>query len=177
MYSVPPDLWHCAQLRKSEKFLFRNRVACLSWKFMTWWVLCFLFACFSLAIWDVFVGSCCSVTRWCLTLWDPMNCSTPWFPVFQYLWVFAQGHVHELMICKRLWKNRIRKRRKKTNHHRCQDTPSLWELLTLIFTNNILHAHLLYFMFYVICLAVLGLSCGMQDLHCVMWDLSLWHTD
>ena len=53
---------------------------------MTWWVLCFLFACFSLAIWDVFVGSCCSVTRWCLTLWDSMNCSIPWFPVFQYLW-------------------------------------------------------------------------------------------
>ena len=26
-------------------------------------------------------------------------------------------------------------------------------------------------------LAVLGLSCNMQDLHCIMQDLSLWHTN
>ena len=31
-----------------------------------------------------------------------------------------------------------------------------------------------FFKYLLICLAVLGLSCGMQDLHCIMWDLSLW---
>ena len=30
---------------------------------------------------------------------------------------------------------------------------------------------------YIIYLAVLDLSCGMQELHCIMWDLSLQHTD
>ena len=26
-------------------------------------------------------------------------------------------------------------------------------------------------------LAVLNLSCSTQNLHCIMWDLSLWHMD
>ena len=26
-------------------------------------------------------------------------------------------------------------------------------------------------------LTVLGLSCSTHDRHCIMWDLSLWHTD
>ena len=25
----------------------------------------------------MFFSFCCSVTKWCLTLWDPMDCSTP----------------------------------------------------------------------------------------------------
>ena len=29
-------------------------------------------------------GHCCSVTHWCLTLWDPMDCSMPSFPVLHY---------------------------------------------------------------------------------------------
>ena len=29
---------------------------------------------------------CCSVTQSCLTLCNPMNCSTPGFPVLHYLW-------------------------------------------------------------------------------------------
>ena len=37
---------------------------------------------------------CCSVTKLCLTLSHPMNCSTPDFPVFHYLQEFAQTHVH-----------------------------------------------------------------------------------
>jgi len=41
------------------------------------------------------VYCCCfSVTKLCPTLCDPMNCSTPGFPVFHYLPVFAQTHVH-----------------------------------------------------------------------------------
>ena len=36
----------------------------------------------------------CSVNKLCLTLWDPMDCSTPGFPVLPYLLEFAQSHVH-----------------------------------------------------------------------------------
>ena len=42
----------------------------------------------------VFHNVCsCSVAQSCLTLWDPMNCSTPGFPVLHYLQEFAQTHV------------------------------------------------------------------------------------
>ena len=37
--------------------------------------------------------SCCSVTKLCLTLCNPMDCSTPGFRVFHYLPEFAQTHV------------------------------------------------------------------------------------
>ena len=36
---------------------------------------------------------CCSVTQLCLTLCNPMDCSTPGFPVLHYLPDFAQIHV------------------------------------------------------------------------------------
>ena len=38
--------------------------------------------------------SCCSVAQSCLTLRDPMDCSTPGFPVLHHLLEFAQTHVH-----------------------------------------------------------------------------------
>ena len=38
--------------------------------------------------------SCCSVARSCLTLCNPMDCSTPGFPVLHHLLEFAQTHVH-----------------------------------------------------------------------------------
>ena len=37
---------------------------------------------------------CCSVTRLCLILCNPMGCSTPGFPVLHCLPEFAQTHVH-----------------------------------------------------------------------------------
>ena len=37
---------------------------------------------------------CCSVAQSCPTLCDPMDCSTPGFPVLHYLPEFAQTHVH-----------------------------------------------------------------------------------
>ena len=40
------------------------------------------------------VFCCCSVTKSCPTLPDPMDCSTPGFPVPHYLLEFAQVHVH-----------------------------------------------------------------------------------
>ena len=41
-----------------------------------------------------FYYCCGSVTKSCLTLFSPMNCSTPGFPVLNYLPQFAQTHVH-----------------------------------------------------------------------------------
>ena len=46
------------------------------------------FFCFHLEI------CCFTVTKSCLTLCDPMDCSTPGFPVLLYLSEFAQVHVH-----------------------------------------------------------------------------------
>ena len=37
-----------------------------------------------------------SVTQWCLTLCDPMDCSTPGFPVHYQLPELAQTHVHHV---------------------------------------------------------------------------------
>ena len=37
---------------------------------------------------------CCSVAQSCPTLCDPMDCSTPGFPVLHHLLEFAQTHVH-----------------------------------------------------------------------------------
>ena len=37
---------------------------------------------------------CCSVAKSCPTLCDPVDCSTPGFPVLHYLLELAQTHVH-----------------------------------------------------------------------------------
>jgi len=37
-----------------------------------------------------------SVAQSCLTLWDPMDCSTPGFPVRHQLPEFTQTHVHRI---------------------------------------------------------------------------------
>ena len=46
------------------------------------------------AIWTVFSVQFSSVTQSCLTLCDPMNCSTPGLPVYHQLPEFTQTHVH-----------------------------------------------------------------------------------
>ena len=40
----------------------------------------------------LWISCCCSVTQSCLILCDPMNCSTPGFPVLHHLPEFAQTH-------------------------------------------------------------------------------------
>ena len=40
--------------------------------------------------------SCCSVIKLCLTLCNPMNCSTPGLPILHHLPEFAQTHVHRV---------------------------------------------------------------------------------
>ena len=47
---------------------------------------------FSLSI----MSCCCSVTTSCLTLCDPMGCSTPGFPVHHQLPQLTQTHVHRV---------------------------------------------------------------------------------
>ena len=42
------------------------------------------------------VAVCCSVTKSHLALCDPMDCSTPGFPVLHCLLEFAQPHVHRV---------------------------------------------------------------------------------
>ena len=37
---------------------------------------------------------CCSVSKPCLTVWDPVGCSLPGSSVLHYLLEFAQNHVH-----------------------------------------------------------------------------------
>ena len=37
-----------------------------------------------------------SVAQLCLTLWDPMNCSTPGLPFHHQLQEFIQTHVHRV---------------------------------------------------------------------------------
>ena len=41
---------------------------------------------------------CCSVTQSCLTLCDPMDCSTPGLPVLHHLLELAQMHIYRLVI-------------------------------------------------------------------------------
>ena len=47
----------------------------------------------NLYIW-IYLYCYCSVAQSCPTLCDPMDCSTPDFPVFHHLLEFAQTHVH-----------------------------------------------------------------------------------
>ena len=46
-----------------------------------------------LTSWLISICCCCSVTRSCLTLCDPMYCSTPGLPVIHHLPEFAQTQV------------------------------------------------------------------------------------
>jgi len=39
-------------------------------------------------------GCCCSVTKLCLNLWNPMDCSMSGFPVLHYIPEFVQTHIH-----------------------------------------------------------------------------------
>ena len=45
---------------------------------------------------SVLLFICCSVAKLCLTLCDPMDCSTPGFPVLQDLPELAHSHVHRV---------------------------------------------------------------------------------
>ena len=55
--------------------------------------MCFLNIMFSIMTKCCFC-CCCSVAKSCLTLCDPMDRSTPGFPVLHYFLEFAQTHIH-----------------------------------------------------------------------------------
>ena len=42
---------------------------------------------------SIYIACCCSIAKSCLTLYDPMDCSMPGFPVLHHLPEFAQTHV------------------------------------------------------------------------------------
>ena len=44
----------------------------------------------------IYLLYCCSVAEICLTVCDPVACSTPGFPVPHHLPAFAQVHVHRI---------------------------------------------------------------------------------
>ena len=54
----------------------------LEFYFFAWW-LC-----------NILISSFSSVIQSCLILWDPIDCSTPGFPVHHQLLEFTQTHVH-----------------------------------------------------------------------------------
>ena len=56
----------------------------------------FLFGIWFIHLFTLFCLFVCSVTTSCLTLWDPMGCSMPVFPVLHCLLEFAQIHVHRV---------------------------------------------------------------------------------
>ena len=46
--------------------------------------------------WNKKMSSCCSVAKLCLSLCNPMDCSTPGFSALHYLPELAQTHVHQV---------------------------------------------------------------------------------
>ena len=45
----------------------------------------------------IYVCCCCSAAKLSPTLCDPINCSTPGFPILHCLLEFAQTHVHGVL--------------------------------------------------------------------------------
>ena len=75
---------------------------------------------------------CCSVTQSCVTLCDPMNCSTPGFPILHYLPEFAQIQVHWVddAVQPSLWSN-------SHIHTWLPEKPQLWlfgKVMSLLFS-------------------------------------------
>ena len=50
----------------------------------------------SLFIYHTISLCCCSAIQWCSTLCNPMDCSTPGFPMHHQLLELAQTHVHQV---------------------------------------------------------------------------------
>ena len=80
------DLWHWWD-RNLPKFRF-------SWSLDFSWSRVALQCCVRFCRTVKWISYCCSVAQSCLTLCNPMDCSTPGSPVHHYLPEFAQTHVH-----------------------------------------------------------------------------------
>ena len=78
LWSLSPDhIWSIIQ----------QSLITLNWVCATW---------FLLRKWSksILIVSYCSFPMWCLTLWNPMDSSTPGFSVLHYLSEFYQTHIH-----------------------------------------------------------------------------------
>ena len=83
----------CPEMCESSQTWGRNQIPAMAGRFLTtgppwnlhtyFYVVCLIVSIF-----------CCSVAKSCLTPCDPMDCSTPGFPVLHCLPEFAQTHVH-----------------------------------------------------------------------------------
>ena len=115
MYAYPRTMFH-VWLKTMCILLLLNEMFCMSVRFI--WSIVFKFTISSLILWVIYlflrvgyqrsqlstvllftsyftsVFCCCSVAQSCLTLCNPMDCSTPGFPVPHHLPEFAQTHVH-----------------------------------------------------------------------------------
>ena len=69
-------------------------VALSTQKFISFWYRHIIQSWFKLLIVLNSSICCCSVAQLCLTLYNPMDCSTPGFPVLHHLLELAQTHVH-----------------------------------------------------------------------------------
>ena len=69
--------------RESSRPRNRTQVSCITGRVCTIWTALFPFFRTN--------SCCCSVARSCPTLYDPMHCSTPGFPVLHHLSEFAPG--------------------------------------------------------------------------------------
>ena len=67
---------------------------CFSFKCTAMWISSTYTYIHSFSFLDAFPICCCSVTKSCLTPCDPIECSTPGFPVLHYLPELAQTHIH-----------------------------------------------------------------------------------
>ena len=61
-----------------------------------WCLLCFYFILLIFHFWSVFYTQFSSVAQSCPTLCDPLDCSTPGFPILHQLLELAQIHVHRV---------------------------------------------------------------------------------
>ena len=90
-YFLSPEIKFQTSL--GSKRLFHTRFQHVSCLFTHCWVL----ASFEETVWKlgtIFTRNCFSVAKLCPTLWNPMDCSMPDFPVLHHLLEFAKTHVH-----------------------------------------------------------------------------------
>ena len=63
---------------------------------LVFWSCLTMLACPDTKKWRTFLFGCCSVTKSCPALHNPMDCSMSGFPILHYFLEFAQTHVHWL---------------------------------------------------------------------------------
>ena len=95
--SSPPFPFGSHKFSKSVCFCFASKLISIIFKDSTykWYHMIFIFLCLTcdlfMLLWMVLFSS---VAESCLTLCDPMDCSTPGLPVHHQLPEFTQTHVH-----------------------------------------------------------------------------------